>query len=142
MSVRFKWNPEFKEKRKAGIDRAQRAVDSEVLRYSEPFLPFRSGALRNSGITGTRVGSGLVRWAAPHAHYLYEGKVMGPNRPLHDGGQLVGFFSPKAPKKYTGAVLNFHGAPKRGAKWFERMKRVHVQDIVDAANRAYKGGKT
>ena len=58
--------------------------------------------LRNSGITGTVVGSGRVQWTAPYAHYLYEGRVMGPNVPLHEGGQLVGFFSPKAPKKYTG----------------------------------------
>lgn len=140
MSYQFRWNPEFERHTQDGLARAQRAIDSSVLRFSEPFLPFQSGALRNSGITGTRVGSGQVRWAAPYAHYLYEGKVMGPNTPLHEGGQLVGFFSPRAPKEYTGGELSFHGAPKRGAKWFERMKRVHAQDIVEAANRAYKGG--
>ena len=115
MSYSFHWNPHFKRKRKAGLQRAQRAIDSSVLRFSEPFLPFQSGVLRNSGITGTVVGSGRVQWTAPYAHYLYEGRVMGPNVPLHEGGQLVGFFSPKAPKKYTGKKLQFHGAPKRGA---------------------------
>ncbi len=126
MSYSFHWNPHFKRKRKAGLQRAQRAIDSSVLRFSEPFLPFQSGVLRNSGITGTVVGSGRVQWTAPYAHYLYEGRVMGPNVPLHEGGQLVGFFSPKAPKKYTGKKLQFHGAPKRGARWFDRMKRVHM----------------
>lgn len=141
MSIRFRWNPPFEKKTKAGLDRAQRAIDSGVLRYSELFLPFQSGGLRNSGITGTKVGSGRVRWIAPQAHYLYEGKVMGPNIPLHENGQLVGFFS-KAPKEYTGEALKFHGAPKRGARWFHRMKRVHGADIVEDANRAYrKGGK-
>ena len=87
------------------------------------------------------VGSGRVQWTAPYAHYLYEGRVMGPNVPLHEGGQLVGFFSPKAPKKYTGKKLQFHGAPKRGARWFDRMKRIHTADIVAEANRAYRGGR-
>lgn len=141
MSYSFHWNPHFKRKRKAGLQRAQRAIDSSVLRFSEPFLPFQSGVLRNSGITGTVVGSGRVQWTAPYAHYLYEGRVMGPNVPLHEGGQLVGFFSPKAPKKYTGKKLQFHGAPKRGARWFDRMKRVHTADIVAEANRAYRGGR-
>ena len=141
MSYSFHWNPHFKRKRKAGLQRAQRAIDSSVLRFSEPFLPFQSGVLRNSGITGTVVGSGRVQWTAPYAHYLYEGRVMGPNVPLHEGGQLVGIFSPKAPKKYTGKKLQFHGAPKRGARWFDRMKRVHTADIVAEANRAYRGGR-
>ena len=101
MSYSFHWNPHFKRKRKAGLQRAQRAIDSSVLRFSEPFL----------------------------------------NVPLHEGGQLVGFFSPKAPKKYTGKKLQFHGAPKRGARWFDRMKRVHTADIVAEANRAYRGGR-
>ncbi len=82
-----------------------------------------------------------VLYLVPYAHYLYEGRVMGPNVPLHEGGQLVGFFSPKAPKKYTGKKLQFHGAPKRGARWFDRMKRVHTADIVAEANRAYRGGR-
>lgn len=71
----------------------------------------------------------------------YLATAMGPNVPLHEGGQLVGFFSPKAPKKYTGKKLQFHGAPKRGARWFDRMKRVHTADIVAEANRAYRGGR-
>lgn len=66
MSYSFHWNPHFKRKRKAGLQRAQRAIDSSVLRFSEPFLPFQSGALRNSGITGTVVGSGRVQWTAPY----------------------------------------------------------------------------
>lgn len=140
MSYRFQWNPPFERRTRAALESAQRVIDSSVLRFSEPFLPFQSGALRNSGITGTEVGSGKVRWMAPYAHYLYEGEVMGPNVPLQESGQLVGFFSPRAPKTYTGKKLQFHGAPKRGARWFDRMKRVHAADIVTAANRAFRGG--
>ena len=43
--------------------------------------------------------------------------------------------------EYTGKKLQFHGAPKRGARWFDRMKRVHTADIVAEANRAYRGGR-
>ena len=110
MSYSFHWNPHFKRKRKAGLQRAQRAIDSSVLRFSEPFLPFQSGALRNSGITGTVVGSGRVQWTAPYAHYLYEGRGMGPNVPLHEGGQLGG----KPPKSIPGKSCNSMGPPSGG----------------------------
>ena len=34
---------------------------------------------------------------------------MGPNVPLTEGGQVVGFFSPRAPKHYTGGACNTTG---------------------------------
>ena len=79
MSYSFHWNPHFKRKRKAGLQRAQRAIDSSVLRFSEPFLPFQSGALRNSGITGTVVGSGRVQWTAQLAKMFYDKEKMEKN---------------------------------------------------------------
>lgn len=41
--------------------------------------------------------------------------VMGPNVPLHEGGQLVGFFSPESPQKYTGEKAAIPWGPKQGA---------------------------
>ena len=77
----------------------------------------QSGMLKKLGILGTVPGSGEVVWNGPYARYLYYGKVM------------VG----RAPKKLTDTDLTFHGAPKRGAFWFERMKVDKKDQILKGA---------
>jgi hypothetical protein len=120
----LEWNPNFQNKWQGRYSRAQMFVDSEVLRLSEPYVPFQSGMLAKSGILGTLVGSGEVVWNAPHSKYLYYGKVM------------VG----RAPKTLTDKDLTYHGAPKRGAFWFERMKKDHGNKILKGAAKL-AGGK-
>ena len=48
------------------IKKAQKFVDSEVLRKSDPYIPFKTGMLRDSGILGTKIGSGRIRYLAPY----------------------------------------------------------------------------
>lgn len=58
------------------VQRAQRIVDSEVLKRCDPLVPFKTGNLKRSGITGTRIGSGTVRYTAPYAkRQYYKGRV-------------------------------------------------------------------
>lgn len=91
--------------------RAQRFVDSEVLRLTDPYVPMDSGTLRQSGIQNTNIGSGLVRYRTPYARRLY--------------------YNPQ---------FNFQGAPMRGGKWFERMKQNNKDTILRGAARI-AGGK-
>lgn len=49
----------------------QRFVDSEILRKAEPYVPMQSGSLKRSGITGTKIGSGIIRYTAPYAKKRY-----------------------------------------------------------------------
>ena len=51
--------------------KAQAALDSEVLRYADPYVPFRTGMLKESGIAGTVIGSGEVVYNAPYAKKQY-----------------------------------------------------------------------
>lgn len=53
------------------VKKVQRFVDSEVLRRCDPLVPFKIGNLKKSGITGTKIGSGQVRYTAPYAKYQY-----------------------------------------------------------------------
>jgi hypothetical protein len=46
----------------------------------------------------------------------------------------------KAPKIVTDRDLTYHGAPKRGAFWFERMKKDKGQQILDKAAKIVGGG--
>lgn len=51
--------------------RAQKFIDSEVLRDCEPYVPKRNGDLIKSGNTGTVIGSGKVIYNAPYAKRCY-----------------------------------------------------------------------
>lgn len=83
--------------------KAQQYVDSEVLRLSEPFIPRDTGALINSGIVNTQIGSGEVKYNTPYARRWY----------------------------YMPA--SFQGAPMRGNYWFERMKQQYRNSILQGA---------
>ena len=86
----------------AAFDKKQAFVDSEVLRYDSPLVPFQTGNLEHSGIMGTHVGSGLVEYIAPYAATQYYDTA--DTRPYDSN---------------------------RGAHWFERMKAAHKQDILN-----------
>ena len=103
----LKWNVNFAPKWTRRYSLAQKFVDSEVLRLSEPFTPLLTGTLIKSGILGTDIGSGLVQWIAPYAKAQYY-------RPGKIGSQ-------------TG--------PLRGPQWFERMKAVHKDEIMAGARK-------
>lgn len=95
--------------------KVQKAIDNEVLRRSDPYVPFRSGALKKSGVTGTKIGSGEVNYEATHADENY----------YHNKG--------KGKQGTSKGGL-------RGKFWFERMKADHLQDILKTAKEK-AGGK-
>lgn len=78
------------------------ALDSEVLRYAEPYIPFRTGMLVRSGISGTVIGNGEVIYNAPYAKGQY----------------------------YHGRIPK--GAALRGRYWIERMKADHIEELRSA----------
>ena len=53
------------------LQKAQKFVDSEVLRKSDPYVPLKTGMLRDSGVLGTKIGSGRIRYLAPYARKQY-----------------------------------------------------------------------
>lgn len=104
----LKFNPKFAPKWTRRYSRAQMFVDSEVLRLSEPFTPLLTGTLVRTGILGTDVGSGTVKWIAPYAKRQYrQGRLPGQSK--------------------TG--------PLRGRYWFERMKEVWGARIIAGARK-------
>lgn len=102
----LKWDPSFAKNRNQGFSRAQKYVDSEVLRLCSPRVPFKTGMLEKSGKLGTKVGSGIVEYIAPYARMQY-----------YDTAQT---------RPYD---------PNRGGKWFERMKVVEKKNILDGAKK-------
>lgn len=49
----------------------QKFIDSEVLRLTEPYVPLDTGALKQSGIQHTKIGSGNVIYRTPYARKQY-----------------------------------------------------------------------
>lgn len=123
----------------------QKQIDESFLRACEPYLPFDSGMLRDSGVSSTKIGSGQVIWDTPYAHYLYEGKLYVD--PITGKGAFYnknyGFWSrPNTQKVPSDRDLEFHGGGQRGAKWAERMWADHSQDIIREAQAvANQGGR-
>lgn len=108
------FHPGFAPKWTRRYSQAQKFVDSEVLRLSEPFIPLLTGTLIKTGILGTDIGSGLVQWIAPYARrQYYRGRAPGTS--------------------------NF--GPLRGRFWFERMRQVHGRQIITGARRITGTGK-
>lgn len=90
--MELKWNEGFGKEMSQKFNNVQQYVDSEVLRKCQPYVPFDTGILDQSGIMNTRIGSGQVIYRTPYARRWY----------------------------YINA--KFQGAPQRGKQWFERMK--------------------
>lgn len=107
----LKWNQSSISARQKGFDRMQIFVDSEVLRLCSPLVPFQTGMLDKSGKLGTEIGRGEVRYIAPYSAKQY----------------------------YDTAESRPYDA-QRGAKWFERMKAGHKQEILDGAKKMAGGG--
>lgn len=78
MSARIQWNPNFASNYTNRFDKVQKYIDSECLRHCDKLIPFKTGMLKKSGILGTVIGSGQIRYIAPYAGYqYYKGRATG-----------------------------------------------------------------
>jgi len=106
--AKLEWNTNFVPKWHLKYSNAQKFVDSEVLRHSEPYIPMQTGMLIKSGILGTTIGSGKVSWIAPYARrQYYHGRQPGTSA--------------------FGAL--------RGQLWFVRMKATWGSAIIAGAKK-------
>lgn len=99
--------------RRRGLDkggRVQKFIDSEVIRYCDPMVPFRTGFLKNSAISGTVIGSGVIKYIAKYARKQY----------YENGGH---------------GTEGVNNGGTRGRLWFARMKEKYKRVILDGAKR-------
>jgi hypothetical protein len=113
---------EIMKKRGLGGDhRAQVFLASEVKRLSDKYVPMQQGILKNRAVVASD-GSTLT-YTQPYAHYQYYGEVM-------EG---------RAPKKYAGRELTYHGGPMRGPRWDKRMLADKSNELTDNMQKYIKG---
>lgn len=71
ITVKVTWGPQFGAEKTAGMQRLQKQFDAEVVRRMDPYTPFLTGALKDSAITHTVLGSGKIINATPYARMQY-----------------------------------------------------------------------
>lgn len=84
--------------------RAQKVLDSVVLRDSNYYCPQDTSMLQKSGIENTVIGSGLVSWKTPYAREQYYGVNIDHSHSRN---------------------------PNATAKWFETAKAKYLNDWVN-----------
>lgn len=140
MEVQFDMKPAGVLMEERGLNlggKVQKVVDNACIAKMVSYTPMRTGMLVKSVDLGTKIGSGKLEYASPYARYLYYGEIYGPNYPIYQDGELVGYYSP--PKKEpTGREMEYSTSvhPDAGKLWFERMKADHKEEILAAARAA------
>ena len=110
---------------------------SEWHRLYAPYVPFESGALRDS----VTIAPKTITHNAPYAHYQYTGEVYGPNYPITQNGVRVGYYStPNRPKQRTGKKLKYKN-PKAAAKWDEVAAGTQLPKLVSSLQAYIDSGR-
>lgn len=119
----------------------QKFFTSEIMRLSDPYVPFRQGPLKNSAHPSMNWDS--IIYNTPYARYHWYGKLMVD--PITKKGA---FYDPKSgrywsrpntPKELTDRDLQYTGGPLRGPRWVERCW-IDNKDSIIKATEAYIGG--
>lgn len=130
-SVEVNIDPVYVVEAKLGIDpngEAQAFFTETCATHMDKYVPMKDGTLSAS----ERHTSDEIRYSTPYAHYMYEGKVMGPNIPIKDKeGRIVRWFS-RGPKEYTGADIVYSKEQHSLATshWAEKMWTAEKADIL------------
>ena len=91
--------------------RVQKFIDSEVIRYCDPFTPFRTGFLKNdSWRAGTVIGSGIIKYVAKYARKQYYENGGFGKEGINNGGLRGRLWFARMKLKYKKVILN--GAKK------------------------------
>lgn len=93
----------------------------------DKYVPFDVGTLAKYKI----YDNDTIAYEQPYAHYMYVGKVMGPNIPIKVNGVIIKWFS-KKPKYYTGAdiVYNTSRHKEAGPYWDKRMWSADKEKVI------------
>lgn len=97
----------------------------------QTYVPFKTGNL----IASAQVTKEGITWNTDYAHYVYVGKVYGPNIPIRDkSGEITGFRSrPGISKHYTGRRMRYtrgSGHSNAGRNWDTRFVNANVPWIT------------
>lgn len=77
----------------------QFALDQQVVKDSNYYIPMDTTATEASGISATTFGEGQVRWNTPYARKIYYGTNINFHKDKNPNAQALWFEAAKASKK-------------------------------------------
>ncbi len=117
--------------RSRNFSKADQYMAQRVKAFCDPYVPMKSGHLKNSA----EVGKNYVRYLGPYARFQYGGFVMVGIRsgsPWARRGEK---------KRLTSRPLQYSGGGQRGAKWDRRMMAERGAELRrDVENFVRNGG--
>ena len=84
------------------------------------YVPMKSGTLFQQTTITSGQNWGQIEHTVPYARYVYYGEVYGPNYPIFQAGQIVGWYSPRGRAKHpTGRKMQYNRSlhPMATAEW-------------------------
>lgn len=133
MDIDINWHlpPGLMGKRKVQGKKNLLFLANECRRLMDPYVPAQNMMLSQNVETYSDSETGYIKYNSPYAHYQYEGEVYGPNYPVIEAGEVIGFRSP--PHKYpTGRKLNHSKFrhPLATSKWDKAMMLARGDDLT------------
>ena len=124
--------------------KVQKFFTNACYKHMDKYVPIDTGDLASNNV---ELRADSITYNSSYAHYMYEGKVMGPNIPIFTKGvkEPVGFYSP--PKKhYTGKNIDYSksvakGHTYAGPYWDQRMKSAEITQVVNEVQNAIRSGR-
>ena len=120
----------------------QQFLTKKCAEHMDKYVPYDEGDL---AYTNRWIGRNYVLYQSPYAHYMYVGKVMGPNIPFFEEGIITWRSPKKKPKHYTGKDINYSKSQDRGHKyagpyWDKRMWSAEKKEIMKEVRQYMKNG--
>ena len=78
------------------LSKAQAALDEQVLKDSNYFIPYDTGELMRSSLRSSRIGEGLIVWNTPYARRLYYNPQYNFSKDQNPNAQGLWFEAAKA----------------------------------------------
>lgn len=100
-------------------------------RLMDPYVPAQNLVLAQNVRVTSDEKTGYVKYNSPYAHYQWEGEVYGPNYPITENGEVVGYRSPPH-KSPTGRQMQYSKFrhPLATSHWDRAMWAARKGDII------------
>lgn len=142
MDVKLEWKKSPKEiaKEKVGGGDNMLFLANQAAELMDPYVPADNLVLAQNIVITADDERGHITYASPYAHYQWEGELYGPNYPITDGGEIVGFYSPPH-KTPTGKRLQHSDFrhPLATDHWDKAMMTARKDDLAKAYENHLKG---
>lgn len=105
------------------------AIHNSLAKRCDPYVPMQTGKLAESGMA--HITPEGVTYTTPYARYQYYGQIYGPNIPIRENGEIIGWWSPPH-KRPTGRYMNHSTEmhPLATSFWDKAMLRDHGDEFL------------